>query len=75
MRPRPDRANDHQNPLQLDTKSLKMPVEQFLRTENRFNQLLKGKASEEITELFAAAQEDVDARWKMYNYLAAKPTT
>ena len=68
----PDRAAAHQNPLQLDTKSLKMPLEQFLRTENRFNQLLKGKASEEITELFAAAQEDVDARWKMYSYLAAK---
>ena len=69
----PDRATDHQNPLQLDTKSLKMPLEQFLRTENRFNQLLKGKATEEIKELFAAAQEDVDARWKMYSYLAAKP--
>ena len=68
----PDRTADNQNPLQLDTKTLKMPVEQFLRTENRFNQLLKGKASEEITQLFAAAQEDVDARWKMYSYLAAK---
>jgi pyruvate-ferredoxin/flavodoxin oxidoreductase len=68
----PDRAGDNQNPLQLDTKSLKMPVEQFLRTENRFNQLLKGKASEEINDLFAAAQGDVDARWKMYSYLAAQ---
>jgi pyruvate-ferredoxin/flavodoxin oxidoreductase len=69
----PDRAADNQNPLQLDTKTLKMPVEQFLRTENRFNQLLKGKATEEITDLFAAAQEDVDARWKMYSYLASQP--
>jgi len=71
----PDRTAANQNPLQLDTKSLKMPVEQFLRTENRFNQLLKGKASDEITQLFAAAQEDVDARWKMYSYLAAKPSS
>ncbi|HEV8448038.1 MAG TPA: hypothetical protein VGQ44_14505, partial [Gemmatimonadaceae bacterium] len=70
----PDRALEHQNPLQLDSKTLKMPLEQFLRTENRFNQLLKGKASEEITELFAAAQEDVNARFQMYSYLAAKGT-
>jgi pyruvate-ferredoxin/flavodoxin oxidoreductase len=68
----PDRIADNQNPLQLDTKNLKMPVEQFLRTENRFNQLLKGKPSDEITELFAAAQQDVTTRFQMYSYLAAK---
>ena len=69
----PDRAAENQNPLQLDSKSLKMPLEQFLRTENRFNQLLKGKASDEITDLFAAAQQDVNARFQMYSYLASKP--
>jgi pyruvate-ferredoxin/flavodoxin oxidoreductase len=64
---------ENERSLQLDTKALKMPVEQFLRTENRFNQLLKGKASEEITQLFAAAQQDVTARFQMYSYLANKP--
>ena len=39
--------------------------------ENRFNQLLKVD-NEESREVIAAAQHDVDARWKMYSYLAAE---
>jgi pyruvate-ferredoxin/flavodoxin oxidoreductase len=66
----PDRAAKNENPLQLDSKGLKIPVEQFLKMENRFNQLLKGNA-EDARALFAAAQNDVDMRWKMYSYLAA----
>ncbi|HSP17314.1 MAG TPA: pyruvate:ferredoxin (flavodoxin) oxidoreductase [Thermoanaerobaculia bacterium] len=66
----PAKRDSGENPLQLDTKSLKMPVEQFLKLENRFNQLLKGDP-ENAKELFAAAQADVDTRWKMYSYLAA----
>ncbi|HUP61934.1 MAG TPA: pyruvate:ferredoxin (flavodoxin) oxidoreductase [Thermoanaerobaculia bacterium] len=61
---------EREPPLQLDTRRLTMPVEQFLRTENRFNQLLKGDG-EESRALIAAAQKDVDVRWKMYNHLAA----
>jgi len=55
---------DKDTPLQLDSKSPKIPVEEFLKTENRFSQM-KNK------ELFEAAQKDVDHRWKMYNYLAS----
>ena len=66
----PDRAAKNENPLQLDTKGLKIPVEQFLKMENRFNQLVKGNEAE-AKDLFAAAQHDVDMRWKMYSYLAA----
>ena len=61
---------ERETPLQLDTRRVTMPVEQFLRMENRFNQLLKGDG-EEAKALVAAAQKDVDARWKMYNHLAA----
>ncbi len=39
--------------------------------ENRFNQLLKND-TEESRNVIAAAQHDVDARWKMYSYLAAE---
>ena len=64
-----------ENPLQLDTKGLKGPVENFLKMENRFNQLLKGTEAE-AKHLFEAAQQDVDTRWQMYSYLAAlKPGT
>ena len=59
---------DKESPLQLDSKNPKIPVEQFLRTENRFNQLLKGEGAQELID---ASQKDVDHRWKMYSYLAA----
>ncbi len=70
----PSRAANNENPLQLDTKALKIPVEEYLRTENRFNQVLKGDDAEG-KKLFQAAQHDVDMRWQMYSYLASmKPT-
>ena len=53
-----------ENPLQLDSRGIKLPVEQFLRTENRF--------AGAPQELIAAAQRDVNARWAMYSYLAAR---
>jgi pyruvate-ferredoxin/flavodoxin oxidoreductase len=67
----PDRVAKGENPLQLDSRALKLPVEKFLRMENRFNQLLKND-TEESRNVIAAAQHDVDARWKMYSYLAAE---
>jgi pyruvate-ferredoxin/flavodoxin oxidoreductase len=66
----PDRREKGENPLQLDTRRITTPVEQFLRMENRFNQLLKGQ-DEEAKRIIDAAQHDVDARWKMYQYMAA----
>jgi pyruvate-ferredoxin/flavodoxin oxidoreductase len=66
----PSRAATNENPLQLDSKGIKVPVEQFLKMENRFNQLLKG-TDEEAKHLFEAAQHDVNTRWQMYSYLAS----
>jgi pyruvate-ferredoxin/flavodoxin oxidoreductase len=65
----PDRTAKGENPLQLDTRRVTTPVEDYLRLENRFNQLLKGN-TEESKQLIAAAQHDVDARWQMYQYLS-----
>jgi pyruvate-ferredoxin/flavodoxin oxidoreductase len=67
----PDRVAKGENALQLDSRGLKIPVEKFLRMENRFNQLLKNDTAES-RDVIAAAQHDVDARWKMYSYLAAE---
>ena len=74
----PDRTAKGENPLQLDTRRISTPVENYLKLENRFNQLLKGD-TDEAKQLIAAAQHDVDARWQMYQYLstmkyAAPPT-
>ena len=67
----PMRIEDGQNPMQLDSRGLKLPVEQFLRMENRFNQLLKHD-DEHSRELLEAAQHDVSMRWQMYQYLAER---
>ncbi len=67
----PQRSKNGENPLQLDSKGLKVPVEQFLKMENRFNQLLHGTDDTEAKQLFAAAQHDVDVRWQMFSYLAS----
>ncbi|HYM59288.1 MAG TPA: pyruvate:ferredoxin (flavodoxin) oxidoreductase [Thermoanaerobaculia bacterium] len=66
----PARAETGESALQIDTRGIKMKVEDFLKTENRFNMLVAGHP-EESKELFAAAQIDADSRWRMYNYLAA----
>jgi pyruvate-ferredoxin/flavodoxin oxidoreductase len=63
----PDRAARGEEPLQLDTRGLKAPVADLLASEGRFR--------DATPEQVAAAQQDVDARWKMFSYLAAmKPT-
>ena len=67
----PDRTARGENALQLDSRGIKIPVEQFLKMENRFNQLLKGN-DDHARELLAAAQRDVNTRWQMYSYLASR---
>jgi len=65
----PRRAAKRENALQLDSRTLKQPVEGFMRSENRFNQVLRG-AGEHAQEIIAATQHDVDHRFKMYKYLS-----
>ena len=66
----PDRAAKGEAPLQIDTRRLTTPVGDFLKLENRFNQLLK-KDEDQARQIIDAAQKDVDTRWKMYNHLAS----
>ncbi|MFQ5665860.1 MAG: pyruvate:ferredoxin (flavodoxin) oxidoreductase [Candidatus Binatia bacterium] len=67
----PARAAQGENRLQLDSRAPRMPVEKYLYRENRFKMLTKSKP-EEAKRLLAAAQRDVDARWQLYQYLAAR---
>ncbi len=55
-----------ETPMQLDSRGIKMPVEQVLRSETRF----RTASPEQI----AAAQHDVDVRWRLYSYLAGLKT-
>ena len=59
------------NPLTLDSSVPKIPVEHYLRSENRFR-MLEQSAPEEARQLFAAAQADANARLHFYQYLAAR---
>ncbi len=67
----PDRVKDGLNPLQLDSGAPKIKVEQYLNMENRFKMLTKSKP-EEAKMLFAKSQLDAEARWRMYESLAAR---
>ncbi|NJO42234.1 MAG: pyruvate:ferredoxin (flavodoxin) oxidoreductase [Cyanobacteria bacterium RU_5_0] len=69
----PDRRKQGENPLQLDSHSPKIPVERSMYLENRFKMLTKSKP-EAAKQLLEEAQQDVNTRWQMYQYLAARPT-
>lgn len=70
----PARALQGENPFILDSRAPKQPVEKYLNMENRFKMLTMSKP-EVAKELFMLAQEDVDARWSMYEYLASRSYT
>ena len=67
----PDLVQQGKNPLQLDTRSPKKPVGESMYQENRFKMLTKSKPGD-AKELLAQAQEDVNTRYAMYEYLAAR---
>ncbi len=67
----PDRAKQGGNPLQLDSHAPKMPVDRYMYMENRFKMLTKSKP-EDAKQLLKEAQQDVNARWRLYEYLAAR---
>ena len=67
----PDLVQEGKNPLQLDMRSPKSNVEKSLYDENRFKMLTKSKP-EDAKRLLKQAQQDVNIRWQMYQYLAAR---
>jgi len=67
----PERARQGENPLQLDSPAPKIPVGRYMYMENRFKMLSKSKP-EDAKRVLKEAQEDVNARWKLYEYLAAR---
>lgn len=67
----PDRRKQGENPLQLDSRTPRLPIEQSMYLENRFKMLTKTKP-EEAKRLLLEAQQDVNTRWQMYQYLAAQ---
>ncbi|NRB08868.1 MAG: pyruvate:ferredoxin (flavodoxin) oxidoreductase [Richelia sp.] len=67
----PDLVAKGKNPLQLDSRQPKQSVEQSMYKENRFKMLTKSKP-ELAGDLLRQAQAEVETRWRMYEYLAAR---
>ncbi|RCJ25645.1 pyruvate:ferredoxin (flavodoxin) oxidoreductase [Nostoc sp. ATCC 43529] len=67
----PDRIKQGENPLQIDSRTPKLPLEQYMYLENRFKMLTKSNP-EVAQKLLTEAQTDVKTRWQMYQYLAAR---
>lgn len=70
----PDRIQEGQNPLQLDSRTPKLPLEEYMYLENRFKMLTK-RDSQAALQLLKEAQADVKTRWQTYRYLAARDYT
>jgi pyruvate-ferredoxin/flavodoxin oxidoreductase len=67
----PDLVKQGKNPLQMDMRQPKQAVEESMYQENRFKMLTKSKP-ELAKRLLDEAQNEVNARWQMYEYLAAR---
>jgi pyruvate-ferredoxin/flavodoxin oxidoreductase len=68
----PALAAEGKNPLSLDSRPPKKPVEEYLRMENRFR-MLEMSRPQAAKVMFKQAQEDVNKRWETYQYLAQRP--
>ncbi len=67
----PGRALRGENPLQLDSPPPRLKVADYFNLENRFRMLGKSKP-EAARKYFEQAQLDVEARWQLYQHLAAR---
>jgi pyruvate-ferredoxin/flavodoxin oxidoreductase len=66
----PTRTAEGKNPMQLDSKAPSVPLEDYLYNETRYT-TLRQTHPEEAKKLLEQAQQDVAARWKMYETWAS----
>ncbi|MEW6382248.1 MAG: pyruvate:ferredoxin (flavodoxin) oxidoreductase [bacterium] len=69
LRFNPDRIKEGKNPLTLDSKPPKIPLEEYIYLENRYKMLTKSKP-EEARRLLELARKDVKNRFFLYEQLA-----
>ena len=67
----PERALAGENPLTLDSRMPTRKVQDFMLMETRFKMLTKSKP-EDAKRLWQEAQHDVEARYRLYEYLAQR---
>jgi pyruvate-ferredoxin/flavodoxin oxidoreductase len=66
----PARVAEGKNPLQLDSRKPKIPLKDYVYNETRYKMLEQSKP-DEARRLLELAQQDTEARWRMYEQLAA----
>jgi len=66
----PERTREHKNPLQLDSKAPTVPFAKYADAEIRYKMLVKADP-DTARRLQGLAQEDVKARWALYERLEA----
>jgi pyruvate-ferredoxin/flavodoxin oxidoreductase len=67
----PAKAEIGENPLRLDSRAPSRLVQEYLLQQTRFKMLTKSKPGD-AERLWKAAQKDVENRFHMYEYLAAR---
>ncbi|HTR25179.1 MAG TPA: pyruvate:ferredoxin (flavodoxin) oxidoreductase [Terriglobales bacterium] len=67
----PERAAIGENPLALDSRAPSRKVQDYLLQQTRFKMLTKSKP-EDAERLWKLAQQDVERRYRMYEYMASR---
>ncbi len=66
----PDNVKSGKNPLKLDYRGPKIPLENYIYNETRYKMLTKSHP-ERAKQLLKAAQEHVNELWKIYSHMAS----
>ena len=66
----PDQALQNKNPLTIDSKEPKVPLEEYAYNETRYRMLLQSDESR-AEDLMRHAKQDVISRWNLYRQMAA----
>ncbi len=69
----PERTGAGENPLVLDSRAPTRKVQDYLLQQTRFKMLTKSKP-EDAKRLWKLAQQDVENRYRMYEYMASRKT-
>jgi pyruvate-ferredoxin/flavodoxin oxidoreductase len=65
----PNLAGQGKNPFQLDSRAPNMALKDYIYNETRYTMLAKSNP-DEAKRLLALAEEDVTARWKLYEHMS-----
>ena len=65
----PDLSAQGKNPFQLDSRPATIGLKDYIYNETRYTMLVKSNP-EHAQDLFKLAQDDVAAKWKLYDYMS-----